>query len=220
MLLEWACRKQKIRGQAEIDLFAAEPGPMGVAGPEGSKAVRGMVESRGIRYHPEHQLVSADPDARQLAFANGARAAYDLLAYVPPHRAPLVVRESTLLSASGWIAVDRVTMATTNPGVFALGDVVSIPLSLGKPLPKAGVFAHAEAEVVARNIARAITGRGEPAAFDGQGACFIETGGGKAGFGKGNFYAEPAPVVQVYPPGRLRHLAKVMVEVEWLRRWF
>ena len=40
-------------------------------------------------------------------------------------------------------------------------------------------------------IARAITGRGEPASFDGHGKCFIETGGGKAGFGVGDFYAEP-----------------------------
>jgi len=39
------------------------------------------------------------------------------------------------------MAADRHTMETKYERVYALGDVVSIPLKLGKPLPKAGVFA-------------------------------------------------------------------------------
>ncbi len=111
-------------------------------------------------------------------------------------------------------------METKHERVYALGDVVSVPLKLGKPLPKAGVFAHAEAEVVAKNIARAITGKGKPAAFNGEGECFIETGDGKAGIGRGNFYAEPVPQVKIHPPGRRGHAAKVLFEKDWLRRWF
>lgn len=220
MLLEHHCRKRKIREKTQIDLYAAEPGPMGVAGPEVSKAVRQMVEEKGIAYHPEHQIAEADPAARRLKFVNGAEAAYDVLAYVPPHRAPRVVRESGLVGESGWITVDRHTMQTKHERVYALGDVVSIPLKLGKPLPKAGVFAHAEAEAVAKNVARAITDKGKPAAFDGEGGCFIETGDGKAGFGKGNFYAEPVPQVEIHPPGRTWHAGKVLFEKDWLRRWF
>jgi len=45
---------------------------------------------------------------------------------------------------------------------------------MGRPLPKAGVFAHGEAEVVANNIAHALTGEGKAAVFDGHGECFIE----------------------------------------------
>jgi sulfide:quinone oxidoreductase len=220
MLIEHHCRKRKIREKTQIDLYAAEPGPMGVAGPDVSKAVRQMVEAKGIAYHPEQQITEADPAARRLKFGNGAEASYDLLAYVPPHRAPRVVRESGLVGESGWISVDRHTMQTKQERVFALGDVVSIPLKLGKPLPKAGVFAHAEAEAVARNIVRAITDKGKPAAFDGEGECFIETGDGKAGFGKGNFYAEPVPQVKIHPPGRHWHAGKVLFEKDWLRRWF
>ena len=67
---------------------------------------------------------------------------------------------------------------------------------MGMPLPKAGVFAHHEGEAVARTIASQISGEGRPGSFDGQGACFIEVGGGKAGFGRGNFYAEPTPTDQ------------------------
>jgi sulfide:quinone oxidoreductase len=220
MLLESHCRKRNIRERTQIDLYTAEPGPMGVAGPEVSKAVRQMVEAKGIKYHPDHQVKEVDAEARVLKFANGAEAGFDLLAYVPPHRAPRVVREAGLVGESGWIAVDRQTMETKHERVHALGDVVSVPLKLGKPLPKAGVFAHAEAEVVAKNIARAITGKGRPASFDGKGACFIETGDGKAGYGKGDFYAEPLPQVKIHPPGRRWHAAKVLFEKDWLRRQF
>ena len=220
MLLEHYCRRKKVRSQTQIDLYTAEPGPMGVAGPEVSKGVRQLVESKGITYHPEHQVQEVDPSARRLRFTNGAEVIYDLLAYVPPHRAPRVVREAGLVSESGWVPVDAHTMETKFDHVYALGDVVSIPLKLGKPLPKAGVFAHAEAEVVARNIARAITGRGRPAAFDGLGACFVETGDGRAAFGKGNFYAEPVPEVKLHAPGWHWHIGKVWFEKNWLRRWF
>jgi sulfide:quinone oxidoreductase len=220
MLIEHACRKREIRDRTSIALYAAEPGPMGVTGPVVSKAVREMVEAKGIEYRPDHQVAAADPVARKLRFVSGVEVGYELLAFVPPHRAPKVVRESGLCAEGGWVAVDRQTMETKVPRVFALGDVVSIPLKLGKPLPKAGVFAHYEAEVVARNIARAITGKGKPAVFEGEGECFVETGDGKAGFGKGNFYAEPLPEVAMHPPARRWHAAKILFEKEWLRRWF
>ncbi|MBI4512273.1 MAG: NAD(P)/FAD-dependent oxidoreductase [Deltaproteobacteria bacterium] len=220
MLLEHACRKRKIRGEVSIDLYAAEPGPMGVAGPEVSAAVRQMVEAKGIKYHPEHQVKEVDPVGRVVKFASGGEATFDLLAYVPPHRAPRVVREAGLVGESGWVPVDRHSMETKFERVYALGDVVAIPLKLGKPLPKAGVFAHGEAEVVAENIARAVTGKGKVAAFDGHGECFIETGEGKAGFGSGNFYAEPVPEVKNHPPARRWHAAKILFEKDWLRRWF
>ena len=193
---------------------------MGVAGPEVSKAVRQMVESKGIVYHPEHQISQIDAPARRVRFANGVESTYDLLAYVPPHRAPRVVQAAGLTSENGWISVNRNTMETSFPGAYALGHPVAIPLKMGKPLPKAGVFAHAEASVVARNISREITGKGKPAEFDGEGECFIETGDGKAGFGAGNFFAEPLPQVKVHPPARRWHAAKVLFEKDWLRRWF
>lgn len=220
MLLEYACRKRKIRDLTQIDLYAAEPGPMGVAGPAVSNAVRQMVEAKGITYHPDHQIKEVDAGGRRLKFASGVEARFDLLAYVPPHRVPTVVREGGLVSESGWVEANRRTLETKFAGVYALGDVVAIPLKLGKPLPKAGVFAHAEAEVVARNIARSITGKGTPAFFNGDGQCFIETGDGKAGIGKGNFYAEPVPDVKIHSPSRRWHVAKVLFEKEWLRRWF
>lgn len=90
---------------------------------------------------------------------------------------------------------------------------------MGKPLPKAGVFAEREAKVVAHNIIRDITGEGETESFDGHGECFVETGGGKAGFGRGNFYAEPTPQVALHPEGRRWHIGKLLFEKNWLRRF-
>jgi len=220
MLLEAECRKRGIRDRVHVDLFAAEPGPMGVAGPQVSAAVRAMVEGKGIGFHPEHQVTAVDPVARRISFANGAHAEYDLLAYVPPHRAPRVVAAADMTGADGWVPVDRHTLETSFPGVFAIGDVTAIPLALGKPLPKAGVFAHGQAGTVARNIALAIEGKGRPARFDGHGGCFIETGDGKAGFGSGDFYAEPTPRIALHAPGRLWHVGKVLFEKRWLWRWF
>jgi sulfide:quinone oxidoreductase len=161
-----------------------------------------------------------DAQARRIRFANGTEAEFDLLAYVPPHRAPRVIKESGLVDDSGWVPVDRQTMQTRFADVYAVGDVTTIPLKMGKPLPKAGIFAHAQAEVVVQNIARSVTGKGSPAAFDGAGECFIEIGDGKAGIGRGSFFAEPSPVVKLYPPRWKWHASKVLFEKFWLWKWF
>lgn len=219
MLLNDYCSKRGIDDRTQIDLYAAEPALMGVTGPDVSAGVRHMVEDSGIGYHPEHQVTEVDAAMRRIMFENGALTDFDLLAYVPPHRAPRVVRESRLVDDTGWVPVDRDTLQTRFPNVYAIGDVTGIPLKVGKPLPMAGVFAERQAEVVARNIARDVTGKREPAWFDGHGECFIETGGGRAGFGRGDFYAEPTPQIKLYHPSRRRHVGKVVFEKNWLRRF-
>lgn len=220
LLLEADLRRRGVRRDCEISLYTPEPGPMPVAGPEVSGALRALIEARGIRYFPAHKLVSVDADARRLSFANGASVGFDLLAYVPPHRVPEVAREAGLVAESGWIAVDRHTLATRFPGVYALGDATGIALANGRPLPKAGVLAHAQADVVADNIVRDITSTGAARRFDGKGACFIETGDGRAGYGDGDFFAEPSPRVRLRQPSRVLHLGKVLYEKYWLGRWF
>lgn len=219
MLIEAALRQRGARDRAQIDLYAAEPGPMAVTGPTLSGQVRGAVESKGIGYHPDHQVTVVDAATRRLTFANGATATFDLLLYVPPHRAPAVVRDAGLTAASGWVAADRQRFATAAAGIYAIGDVTGIPLAMGKPLPKAGVFAHKQAEVVADNIASLWAGRDARRTFDGMGACFVETGDGRAGYGAGNFYAEPTPQVEFHPPSRRWHWGKLLFERRWLKRW-
>jgi sulfide:quinone oxidoreductase len=220
LLVDSYLRERGRRDKVTIDFYAAEPGPMMVAGAAVSAGVRAMVEARGIAYQPGRQVKSVDAQQRRVEFANGSSAQFDLLLYVPPHRAPEPVRAAGLVNDTGWIPVDRHTLATRFPDVYAVGDITVIPLKMGRPLPKAGVFAHGEAEVVAHNIAAAWTGRGKPRRFEGEGACFIETGGARAGMGRGNFYAEPLPDVKLHSPSLLWHGAKVLYEKYWLYRQF
>jgi sulfide:quinone oxidoreductase len=220
MLIASTLRRRGLRDKVQIDLYAAEAGPMAVTGPTLSGQVREVVESQGIGYHPEHQVSEVDAGARRLTFSNGATADFDLLIYVPPHRAPEVLRDAGLLSASGWVAADRSTLTTTVDGIYAIGDVTTIPLAMGKPLPKAGAFAHTQGEVVAENIASLWAGETPRRRFEGGGSCFVEVGDARAGFGTGNFYAEPTPQVVFRAPARRWHWAKIWFERHWLRRWF
>ncbi len=211
--------RQRGVSNAVVEVFAAEAGPMGTAGPEMSTAVRGMVEGQGIAYSPNHQVTGVDPSAHTLHFANGNATNYDLLIYIPPHRAPAVVRDSGLAGESGWIQVNGQTMQTSVPNVFAIGDVTSIPIPSGKPLPKAGVFANREALIVAENLAAEWSGRTPGATFDGTGACFVEAGFGRAGYGSGNFYTSPMPEMRLHAPARRWHWGKVAYEKYWLHKW-
>jgi len=127
MLILDHCRKRGIGAATRVDLYAAEPGPMGVTGPEVSARVRRMVEDSGVAFHPEHQVTRVDGPAKRIIFANEATAGFDLLAYVPPHRAPRVVREAGLVGDSGWVPVDPGTLQTRFPGVYAIGDLAGAP---------------------------------------------------------------------------------------------
>lgn len=217
LLVDAALRRSGVRGKVSIALHSAEPAPMGVAGPDISAAVTALLADRAIDYHPSHQITAAEPGRAD--FADGSSEVFDLLVYMPPIRTPAVVAASPLATTSGWIDADRHTLATTFPQVYAIGDNTQIPLSIGKPLPRAGVFAHAQALVVADNIAAEIHGRPTTARFDGHGGCFIETGFARAGYGSGDFYAEPSPAVSFRPQTRRSHLSKVLFEHNVMRRW-
>jgi sulfide:quinone oxidoreductase len=217
MLVDALLGKRGVRDRATLEVHSAEPAPMGVAGPEASAAVRAMLEAKRIAYHPEHQIVRAEPG--RVFFTDGAVVDADLTIYVPPIAPPVALRGSGLVDETGWVRVDRHTMETGFPHVYAVGDVTLIPLGMGKPLPRAGVFAHAQAEAVARNIAATVAGKPATARFDGYGACFIETGAGGAGFGSGNFYAEPRPVVRMRRSSRVWHLGKVFFEKQVMWGW-
>jgi sulfide:quinone oxidoreductase len=216
MLLDDALRRRGVRNRSEIHVFTPETQPMPVAGPVVGEAVVGMLTAKNIGFHPTLSLDHIDPAARELVFKDGRRKAFDFLAAVPPHRPPLVVKESPLANAAGWVPVDKLTLKTRFENIYAIGDVATISLANGKPLPKAGVFAHAQGEVVAARIAAEIQSTSSQAQFDGQGYCWIETGGGSAGFASGQFYAEPDPVVPLPRPSRLWHWGKVAFEKYWL----
>jgi sulfide:quinone oxidoreductase len=218
MLVENFIRHKGLDDKTEILLYTPEQGPMGVAGKELSGAVRQMVEMKGVNYFPEHQLTSVNE--KTLTFSNGKTAEFDLLAYTPKHQCPTVIKNTSLIGKSGWIEVDRSTMETNFPNVYAIGDITFIPLEMGKPLPKAGVFAHYQAETVAHNIAQKIAGKTPEKTFNGDGQCFLELGEGKAGYAGGNFYGSPLPNVKMKKPGYFWHWMKVWFEKYWFYKHF
>ena len=213
LLIDAMMRRNGRQRDVDIAIQAAEPAPMVVDGPNVSDAAKTILADRDIDYQPSHQVASAEPNT--VIVADGASESFDVLAYMPPIRSPEVVSAS----ASGWIEANRNTLTIAFEGVYAIGDNTQLPLSIGKPLPRAGVFAHAQALMVADNIAATVEGRTPTAAFDGHGGCFIETGFGKAGWGSGDFFAEPSPAVTIRPPSRRWHLGKVAFEFNVKRRW-
>ncbi len=217
LLVEAALRRRGVRDRSEVAIFTPEPQPMPVAGPVLGAAVSALLAERNVALHTARPVTAVDPGRSELVFADGARERFDLLAAVPPHRSPEVVRRSPIANESGWIPVDARTMRTRFPDSYAIGDVTTITLANGKPLPKAGVFAHGEALVVAREIAASFTGR-SAAGFDGAGYCWVELGGGRAAFAEGDFYASPAPAIRLRAPSAAWHLGKVAFERAWMGR--
>jgi sulfide:quinone oxidoreductase len=219
-LVESFLRAKGIRDRSEIHLYTPEHQPMPVAEVALGESITQMLGQRGIRYHPLFTFETMRPGSKEIVAADGRAEHVDLLIAIPPHRAPDVVRSSGLLGVSGWIHVDPETLRTEHEGIFAVGDVTAIRLPSGKSLPKAGVFAHNEAEVVADQIADEIRGRAYRAGFDGKGYCWIEVGDGRAGFAGGKFYNDPEPRMRIVRPGRMWHWAKVAFEKWWLWRRF
>ncbi len=220
LLLDDYFRRRRLRGEVEIKVYTPEPRPLPVAGQAAGEMVEELLASRDIGFTPQVKVKSIDHSSRALQFEDGSEAPFDLLVATPIHRAPDVLMAAGLAAAGGWVSVDRETLATSFPDTYAIGDAAAIPLANGMMLPKAGVFAHGEAEVVARNIAAEIN-EGRPIwAFGGQGACFLETGGGRGAYVSGRFFAEPEPDVTLRRPSRFWHWAKVGFERVWLWRWF
>jgi sulfide:quinone oxidoreductase len=217
-LTEALLRHRRV-GDAVIDIYTPEPLPMPTAGPVLGEALAGMLAKRGIGFHQNQAIEAIDPPAQELVLAGGRRAGYDLLLGIPAHRPPEAVAASGLAGSTGFLPVDPATLATSAEGVFAIGDVTAIQLPGGKFLPKAGVFAEAQAKVVARNIAGSLAGHRPAATFSGAGACFVELGDRRAGFATGNFYHPDGPQIRLRRPGPHWHLAKAAFEQYWLRRW-
>jgi len=219
-LLDAFLRRRGLRERSTITMVTPEPQPMPVAGPAVGAALVGMMEERGIAYRPKEKPQEVLGAERAVLLAGGERVPYDLLLGVPPHVAPAVVRAAGLTDASNYVPVRPDTLETAYEGVYAIGDVAAIKLGNGMMLPKAGVFAHFEAEVVAGNIAARVRGGGARERYDGRGYCWVEAGDGRAGFGGGNFYAPPAPAFRLVGPSRYQHWRKVLFEKYFLRKWF
>ena len=75
------------------------------------------------------------------------------------------------------------------------------------------------AYLVAARIASTFDGGRPTATFAGDGACFLETGGGMAAMVTGGFLADP-PAVRLSEPSTDHFAAKREFERERLQAWF
>ena len=130
--------------------------------PAASAALLAAFAERGINWHADRSVRALDPARKVAVLDNQEELPYDLFLGVPVHRAPAVVLESELC-VDGWIPVNPLTLETTFPNVYAVGDVTSVGT------PKAGVFAEGQAVVVADEIVAQHRGRQASGTYDGRG---------------------------------------------------
>lgn len=197
-------------------VFSPQSGSLPVLGEAGCAAFDGRLANEGITFRPKTVATAVEPGA---VVTTDTRIPFDLLLGIAPHRVPGVVVAAGLAEPGGWVKVDPRTLETGIPGVFAIGDVTAIPIGTGQALPKAGVFAHAEADVVAARIADGFAGRPPEAVFEGRGMCFLETGRGQATMVRGDFFANP-PDVALADASPEHLAAKRAFESERLTAWF
>ena len=225
MMLDAELRRRGTARPTSIEIWTVEKAPMATAGPEMGRKIVAELEARGIGFHPGMKAVAVEGSRGAVRFEDESEIEYDLLVAVPPHRAPRVVIEAGLAEPSGWIAVDPGTLAVKKPGaaqnLYAIGDLAAIPLpgrwdpNAPLALPKAGVMAAAQGEVVGARIAAAVNGEAAEATFGGCGTCFIEVGGRRAMRGDGDFFSTPHPVMTARAPDEAQYRDKL----EWVRSW-
>ena len=181
-----------VRGACEI-AFSIPLGSPVPPSPETSRALVAAFAERSIEFVPGRLVRRLEPGRRVAVLDDGSELPFDLFLGVPKHRVPDVVARSFDLAEDGFVPVSRETMATRVPGVYAIGDVVSVGV------PKAGVFAEGQGRVAAAALLAAIRG-GSPNGYDGRGSCYIEFGAGRVGRVDVDFFSGPSPTGRFWEP--------------------
>jgi sulfide:quinone oxidoreductase len=181
--------------------------------PAASKALLVAFAERGIHWHPERLVHELDPDRKVALLSDGTEMAYDLFLGVPVHRVPTVVEEAGM-TVDGWVPVNPLTLETTFPDVYAVGDVASVGT------PKAGVFAEGQAAVVAGQIRARIRGTTESATYDGRGVCYLAFGADLVARVEVTFMSGQAPAGLLEGPSRAFAAEKNEFGSSRIQRWF
>ena len=218
MLIEDFVRNHNLANNTTVSLFTPEAGPMEFASAEASEELKELLEKKGIRYYPGHELTEVS--ANKLEFSNGKSYSYDLLAYTPKHQLPEVIRKSDLAGNSGWVEVDNQSLETEFKNVYAIGDITHLKTETGAVLPKIGVFARQQGIVVAHHISRKMDNREPDQIFVPEAKYFIEAGDGKASESGGKFTGEENKEVKMKDPAQWSHFSKWWDEKFWFFKNF
>ncbi|MET1050496.1 MAG: FAD-dependent oxidoreductase [Acidimicrobiales bacterium] len=203
------------RGQREHSEIALVM-PLGAPvppSPAASAALLTAFAERGIDWVPERLVRGLDAARRMAQLSDGTEMPYDLFLGIPVHRAPAVV-EASGMTVDGWIPVDPLTLETSFPGVYAVGDVTSVGT------PKAGVFAEGQALVVADSIAAQVRGATPSAQYDGHGMCYLEFGKDQVAKVDVTFVSGQPPSGSLDGPSADYVADKVEFGSSRIQRWF
>jgi sulfide:quinone oxidoreductase len=213
LLLDELLRANGVREDVRIQVVIPFGKPVPPS-PATSEAILAQFAGRGIEFVPDRRVAALDPSTREAVLDDGTRLPFDLFLGIPVHRAPAVVVASGM-TEGGWIPVDKHTLATRFPGVYAVGDVTSVGT------PKAGVFAERAARVVADQLVARIRGESEPPGYDGTGACWMEFGDHQVARIDVDFFSTPGhPTGTFTPPSPLMAAEKVEFGEIRRARWF
>jgi sulfide:quinone oxidoreductase len=212
LLVDEFLTRRDLRDRSEISLVMPLGAPIPPS-PDASTALLAAFADRGIAWYPNRIVRRLDPVRRVAVLADGQELPFDLFLGVPVHRAPEVVQESGMC-VDGWIPVDPLTLETSFPNVYAVGDVTSVGT------PKAGVFAERQAAVVADAIiARALPDTAAPA-YDGRGICYVEFGRGQVARVDVTFRSGQTPTGQFDDASLLIAADKSQFGASRIQRWF
>jgi len=222
--------KNGTRSSIDLHIYGPALVALPVAGTRVSQDVVTLLNDNDIQFHSQHKLKKV-LDKHTIEFENGNKTNYDLLIVIPPHQVPQVIKKSDLLTNEDqhWINVDKFTLRTKYRNVFAIGDVTEIRLDNGITIPKAGIFAEGEANVVSQQIIHEIKNKNKnknnnaekalTSRFDGKGFCFMEVGNKKAGYIAADLYNEAGPTVRLDPPSEELYQQKLDFERSRLNEW-
>ena len=201
-----------IREQTQIRVVAPMSAPVPVT-PEVSQRFLDELTARDIEYLAQKRVAELDVAAEEAVLESGERLPYDLFVGIPIHRVPAVVSESGL-AENGWVAVDRDTLMTPFADVYAVGDVVALPMA------KAGVFAENAGGVVADNLVAQLRGEKPTRRYEGEGNCYLEFGSGRVAMVEANFLGGPSPAATVVGPSEELSAEKATFAPTRRARWF
>ncbi len=209
--------EKRIRGNVQINVLIPGPTPLPVA-PNVSSQIEKLLEDKDIKLYKKHKVVGLDPDKKIALIENNDSVKYDLFLGIPIHVPPKVVRESAV-GNNGWISVNKDNLETKYTNVYAVGDVINIPVG-EHAVPKAGAFAESAAQIVVSDILAKINNEKNNSRFDGTGICYIEVGDGKVAELNANILGGKEPIVELNGPEQVFRRKKELFEKDRIKKWF
>ena len=202
-----------LRDASRITLVMPFGTPLPVS-PEVGAAIQAELTERGIDFVGGATIAGVDPGGRAVRLADGTAIASDLILAVPLHVAPPVVVQSGL-TEGGWIPVDKYTLQTRFPDVYAFGDVASVGV------PRAGVFSEGSSQGRRRAAHRPAVGpkRTRPATR-ARASAISSSAAALVGRVDVNFLGGPSVSAALQMPSRALRAEKTAFGASRRARWF